>query len=90
MHDGRGLGLRLLTGHHRMSTQPFTTIRSTRTQPEAELLISVLQQSGLHPVELGTAGHFSLAGADIEFAVRVPIDEAAEARQVLKDYEANA
>jgi hypothetical protein len=72
-----------------MSTQTFTTIRSARTQAEAALLISVLRQAGLHPLDLDIAGHYSLAGADIDYAVQVPTVEAAEARAVLTSHEAN-
>ena len=74
----------------RMSTQTFTTIRSVRTQAEAALVISLLRQAGLHPLDFGTAGHYSLAGADIDYAVQVPTAEAAEARAVLTSHDANA
>ena len=73
-----------------MSTQSFTTIRRARTEAKAGLLISILQQSGLHPLELGTSGHYSLAGADFDYAVEVPNDEAAEAREILSAYDAAA
>jgi hypothetical protein len=72
-----------------MSDQAFTTVRTARTEAEAGLLLSVLQQSGLHPLELGTAGHYTLAGADIEYSVQVPTEEAAEAREVLEAYAAS-
>jgi hypothetical protein len=74
----------------RMSTQAFTTVRSARTQVEAGLLISLLQQSGLHPLELGTAGHYSLAGVDVDYSVQVPSEEAEEAKNILTAYDANA
>jgi len=73
-----------------MSTQAFTTVRTARTQAEAGLLISILQQSGLHPLELGTSGHYSLAGVDIDYSVQVPSDEAAEAREILTAYGTSA
>ena len=73
-----------------MSTQAFTTVRSARSQVEAGLLISILEQSGLHPLELSTAGHYSLAGADIDYAVQVPSDEAVEASEILSAYDATA
>ena len=73
-----------------MSTQAFTRVRSARTQVEAGLIISILRQSGLHPLELGTAGHYSLAGVDVDYSVQVPTDEAEEARNVLTAYDANA
>jgi len=54
---------------------------------EAELVITSLRRAGLHPVELNTAAHFSLAGADIEYVVRVPTPEMAEAADVLNSYD---
>ena len=73
-----------------MSTQAFTTVRTARTQTEAGLLISILQESGLHPLELGTSGHYSLGGAEIDYSVKVPSDEATVAREILSAYDANA
>ena len=73
-----------------MSTPTFTTVRTARTQVEAGLLVSLLQQAGLHPLDLDTAGHFSLAGADIDYSVRVPTDELAEAREILSEYDRTA
>ncbi len=61
----------------------FETVRTTRTQVEADLLISVLRDAGLHPLDLQTFGHVSFAGADIDYSVRVPASELAEARQIL-------
>jgi hypothetical protein len=57
---------------------------------EAGLLIGILEQAGLHPVESDAASHYSVAGADIEYPVRVPTEESAEARQVLSAYDSNA
>ena len=73
-----------------MTTQAFTKVRSAQTQAEAGLLISVLQQSGLHPLELDTAGHFSLAGVDVDYSVQVPSEEAEEARAILATFDRNA
>jgi|GEM_PF-1393728 len=73
-----------------MNPPAFTTVRSARTQAEAGLLISILQESGLHPLELGTSGHFSLAGADIDYSVQVPSDEATEASEILTAYDSSA
>jgi hypothetical protein len=72
-----------------MSTPAFSVVRTTRTQAEAALLISVLQAAGLHPLELDTFGHFSLAGADVDYSVRVPTSELPQAREVLSEYDAN-
>lgn len=71
-----------------METQTFTTLRTTRTAIEAELLMATLRSAGLHPVDLNTAGHFSLAGVEIEFPVRVPTEESTEAKTILESYDA--
>jgi hypothetical protein len=73
-----------------MNTQAFTTVRNVRSQAEAGLLISILRVSGLHPLELETAGHCSLAGADVDYAVQVPTEQAAEARAILTAYDTKA
>ena len=70
-----------------MNATTFTTVRTTRTPMEAELVIASLRRAGLHPVELNTAAHFSLAGADIEYLVQVPTSEMAEATDVLNSYD---
>jgi len=72
-----------------MNTPAFSTVRTTRTQAEADLLIGVLLTSGLHPLELETFGHISLAGADVDYSVRVPTSELVQAREVLSEYDAN-
>ena len=38
-------------------------------------------------MELGTAGNCSLAGADIDYSVQVPSEEAAEAREIPTAYD---
>ncbi len=68
--------------------QAFTTVRTTRTLMEADLLIAALQRAGLHPLEVNTFGHFSLAGAEIEYPVRVPTAEMAGAREIMESYDA--
>jgi hypothetical protein len=70
-----------------MSTQTFSAVRTARTQVEADLLISLLRQAGLHPLELDTSSHFSLAGADIDYSIRVPTIELARAREILSEYD---
>ncbi len=67
-----------------METPAFTTIASVRTLAEADMLAAVLRTSGLHPLEQGTFGHFSLAGADIQYRVEVPTEEADAAREALQ------
>jgi hypothetical protein len=66
-----------------MNHSTFTTIRTARTAIEADLLMSALRCEDLHPLELNTFGHFSLAGTDISYEIRVPSEEAEKAREVL-------
>jgi len=54
---------------------------------EAGLFISLLENAGLHPVSVDIASSFLVAGAEIEYPVRVPTAEAAEAREVLDSYD---
>jgi len=54
---------------------------------EAGLFISLLENAGLHPVNVDIASSFLVAGAEIEYPVRVPTAEAAEAREVLDSYD---
>lgn len=67
-----------------MNEETFATIRTARTPAEAELLMSALRSEGLHPLELNMAGHFSFAGADISYPIRVPSAEAAQAKDILQ------
>ncbi|HEY0549036.1 MAG TPA: hypothetical protein VGF13_05505 [Verrucomicrobiae bacterium] len=67
-----------------MNTPTFTTVRTARTLIEADMLSAMLRQEGFHPLELGTAAHFSLAGADIEYPIRVPTAESVAAQEILK------
>ena len=48
------------------------------------MLIASLRSAGLHPLDLNTASHFSLAGAEIEFHIEVPTEELAAARDLLE------
>jgi hypothetical protein len=61
----------------------FQRIRQTRTQIEAELLISRLRAAGLHPSDLRVWPHAMMAGADLFFGVEVPDEEAESATAVL-------
>ncbi len=54
------------------------------------MLIAFLRSEGLHPVDINTSSHFSLAGADIEFRIEVPAGEADAARALLKGYDSSA
>jgi hypothetical protein len=71
-----------------MSTQTFTTVRTTRTPTEAGLFISILEQAGLHPLELETASQ--CIGAEIFYSVKVPAEESAEAGKILSEYARNS
>ena len=70
-----------------MNTQTFTTVRTTQTLMEAGLFIGILENAGLHPVSVDLASNYSVAGAEIDYPVRVPTAEAEEAREVLNSYE---
>jgi hypothetical protein len=73
-----------------MSNQVFTTVRTTMTPSEAGLFISLLEQAGLHPLELETASQCSFGGAEIFYSVKVPTDESAEAGEILNEYTRNS
>jgi hypothetical protein len=69
-----------------MSTQTFTTVRTTRTPEEAGLFISILEQAGLHPLESETASQCTFGGGEIFSSVKVPTEESAEASKILSEY----
>ena len=69
-----------------MSTQSFSIVRRAQSQAEAGLMISLLQEAGLHPVELSTAFHVSMAGPEFDYAVKVPVEEAERAAEILNAY----
>jgi hypothetical protein len=73
-----------------MSDLVFTTVRTTRTASEAGLFISILEQAGLHPLELETANQSTFGGAEIFYSVKVPTEESAEAREILNAYASNS
>ena len=58
-------------------------LRQTRTQIEADLLISRLRAAGLHPSDLRIWPHVTLAGANLFYDVEVPAEEAEAANQVI-------
>ena len=70
-----------------MNTPAFSVVRTTRTAIEADLLIAAMRSEGLHPLDLQTAGHFSLAGTDVSFHIQVPTAELAEVGEFLKVYD---
>lgn len=66
-----------------MSSEAFTIIQTTRTAVEADALVCALAAAGFHPLELETASHFSLAGVEGSYSVKVPSGEANAAREFL-------
>jgi hypothetical protein len=64
-----------------MHTPVFSVVRRTPTAFEADMLIEALRSNGFHPLDLATASHFSLAGADIAFHIEVPTNELVAARK---------
>jgi len=73
-----------------MSTPSFSVVRTVRTAVEADMLITFLRAEGLHPTDINTSAHFSLAGAEIEFPIEVPTQELGAARELLKGYDNSA
>jgi hypothetical protein len=58
---------------------------TTPNLAEADLLVSALRAAGLHPLEVRTWPHITLAGAEIAYTVEVPSEENELARFVMKD-----
>ncbi len=58
-------------------------LQQTRTQIEADLLISRLRAAGLHPSDLRIWPHVTLAGGDLFYRIEVPADEAEAAKQII-------
>jgi hypothetical protein len=73
-----------------MNTPSFSIVRTVRTAVEADMLITFMRTDGLHPLDINTSSHFSLAGAEIEFPIRVPTEELSAARELLKGYAGSA
>ncbi len=69
-----------------MNSPAFTTVRTTRTAAEADVLMAALRAAGLHPLELATSDHFSIAGVDISYPITVPTEELTEAREILDSH----
>jgi hypothetical protein len=70
-----------------MNPPEFSVARTTQTAIEADLLISALRSEGYHPLDLLTAGHISVGGADISYHIQVPTDELAQVGAFLKAYD---
>jgi hypothetical protein len=45
--------------------------------------MAALRAAGLHPLDLMTSDHFSIAGVDISYPITVPTEELTEAREIL-------
>ena len=73
-----------------MGNSAFTTVRTVQTASDADLMISVLQSAGLHPVELSLSPHFSLAGAEVFFPIQLPSEEHAAAKAILDSWQTSA
>lgn len=67
-----------------MTSPAFTTVRTTRTAAEADVLMAALRAAGLHPLELTMSDHFTLAGVDTSFPITVPTEESISAREILE------
>ncbi|MBC8094323.1 MAG: hypothetical protein H7Y43_00795 [Akkermansiaceae bacterium] len=69
-----------------MSTSAFTTVRTTWTAIEADILLGVLRAAGLHPLDLATSNQFTIAGVEGSFPIVVPTEEAAQAIEILNSH----
>jgi hypothetical protein len=67
----------------------FQRLQQTRTQIEADLLISRLRAAGLHPSDLRVWPHVSLAGGDLFYGIEVPAEEVETANQILRGNDGN-
>ncbi len=62
----------------------FQRLQQTRTQIEADLLISRLRAAGLHPADLRIWPNVMLAGAELFYSVDVPTEEIESASQIIQ------
>lgn len=60
-------------------------IAAIKEQAFAGLIVSQLQEVGLHPMDISTAGHVSLGGAEQYYYIAVVEEEAAKAKEALID-----
>jgi hypothetical protein len=67
-----------------MKESVFTTVCTTQNGNEAERLLGMLRNAGLHPVDLPASA--PLAGPNVRqtFPIQVPPEEEDAARQVLR------
>jgi hypothetical protein len=67
-----------------MRKTAFTTIDAPWTSSEAERMIDLLRNAGLHPVDLGLATPLVPPGTEPIFPIQVPSEEADAAREVFR------
>ena len=67
-----------------MRRSAFTTILAARTCQEAEKVIGVLRDAGLHPADLGLSAPLAFLGTKPAFPVQVPNEESETAKKLLK------
>lgn len=48
--------------------------------------MAALRAAGLHPLELATSDHFSIAGVAISYPITVPTEEMTEAKEILDSH----
>ena len=75
------------TKEKKMNAPAISVVRTVRTAVEADMLITFMRSAGLHPLDLNTSSHFSLAGVDIEFRIEVPTEELKAAGDFLNGYD---
>ena len=62
----------------------YITVKIMPTSHEAGVIIDRLRNCGLHPTDLALAAPLTPPGAEPEFPVEVPAEEAEVAKRVLK------
>ena len=67
-----------------MRTTTFSTVDTAQTAIDAEKIISLLRNAGLHPADLAQVAPFPLPGTTPSFPIQVPYDEVQTAREVFK------
>jgi hypothetical protein len=67
-----------------MRTTPYSTVDTARTAIDAEKMIAILRNAGLHPADLAVVAPFPLPGTSPSFPIQVPDVEAKTAREVFR------
>lgn len=70
-----------------MRKSMFTRIYATRVWNEADELMGRLRHAGLHPAELSLTTPLAPPGANTTYPIEVPVEEADEAREVVKSFD---